>query len=184
MREIDVRTFRRSLGAMLDVYSAAMAPPDDQIPSRHMIMQRHATYPGFRAFLAERRRPLGTSVVGFIYGFQGGSGQWWHDVVDAELSLRIGRQHADEWLTNAFEVAELHVHPAHQGHGLGRKLLTALCEGRPESTAVLSTLDLRQDTPAKNLYRSVGFTDLLSQFDFPGGGPPYAVMGAPLPLKH
>jgi hypothetical protein len=68
VREIDVRTFRRSLGAMLDVYSAAMAPPDDQIPSRHMIMQRHATYPGFRAFLAERRRPLGTSIVGFIYG--------------------------------------------------------------------------------------------------------------------
>src|SRR5688500_7244189 len=44
VREIDVRTFRRSLGAMLEVYSAAMAPPDDQLPSRHMIMQRHATY--------------------------------------------------------------------------------------------------------------------------------------------
>ncbi|MEO5874998.1 MAG: GNAT family N-acetyltransferase [Streptosporangiaceae bacterium] len=184
MREIDVRAFRRCLGPMLDVYSAAMAPPDDQIPGRHMIMQRHATYPGFRAFLAERRRPLGSSVIGFIYGFQGGSGQWWHDVVDAELSLRLGRQHADSWLADAFEVAELHVHPAHQGHGLGRKLLTALCDGRTESTAVLSTLDVHPDTPAKFLYRSVGFTDLLGRFEFPGGGPPYAVMGAPLPLKN
>jgi ribosomal protein S18 acetylase RimI-like enzyme len=85
-------------------------------------------------------------------------------------------------LSDAYEVAELHVHPTYQGMGLGRKLLTTLCGERPERTVVLSTLDRRPETPAHRLYRSVGFVDLLSSFEFPGGGPPYAVMGAPLPL--
>ncbi|GAB3668842.1 GNAT family N-acetyltransferase [Actinocorallia lasiicapitis] len=184
LRQIDVRAFRRHLNGMLDVYIAAMEPPADQLPGRHTIMHKHSTYPGFRAFVVERRRTLGTTIAGFIYGFHGAPGQWWHDVVAGELSRRDGREHAKHWLSDTFEVAELHVHPAFQGQGLGRKLLTTLCAGREERTVVLSTLDLRPDTPARNLYRSEGFTDLLSQYEFPGGGPPYAVMGAPLPLSR
>jgi hypothetical protein len=45
---------------------------------------------------------------------------------------------------------------------------------------VLSTRDAQ--TPARKLYFSLGFADLLTDFLFPGGGPPYAVMGAALPL--
>ena len=45
---------------------------------------------------------------------------------------------------------------------------------------MLSTQDA--DSPARRLYRSLGFADLLTGFIFPGGGPPYAVMGAALPL--
>jgi GNAT superfamily N-acetyltransferase len=182
LREIDTRVFRRQLNNLLDVYIAAMEPPADQLPGRQTIMHRHSTYPGFRAFVVERKRPLGTTIGGFIYGFHGAAGQWWHDVVNGELAHRGGREHAETWLGDTFEVAELHVHPAFQGHGLGRKLLTTLCAERKERTVVLSTLDIRQDTPARFLYRSVGFNDLLAGFEFPGGGPPYAVMGAPLPL--
>ena len=39
-----------------------------------------------------------------------------------------------------------------------------------------------EQTPARKLYYSLGFADLLTNFLFPGGGPPYAVMGATLPL--
>lgn len=184
LREIDARAFRRGLNGLLDVYVAAMNPPAEQLPGRQTIMHRHATYPGFRAFVIERRRALGSTVVGFVYGFHGAPGQWWHDVVDLELVRRGGREHGATWLSDTFEVAELHVHPAYQGQGLGRRLLTTVCAERTERTVVLSTLDLRPDTPARNLYRSVGFTDLLSGFEFPGGGPPYAVMGAPLPLSR
>lgn len=182
LREIDVKTFQRMLNALVEVYVAAMNPPRNQLPGRQAIMQRHATHPGFRAFVMERRRALGSTVVGFIYGFHGSAGQWWHDVVESELQARNGPEYTEHWLSNAYEVAELHVHPAYQGMGLGRKLLTTLCSDRPESTVVLSTLDRRPETPAHRLYRSVGFVDLLSSFEFPGGGPPYAVMGAPLPL--
>lgn len=161
---------------MLATYAAAMEPPPEQVPGRRTIMRRHAAHPGFQAFVASRRR----AVAGFTYGFHGTPGQWWHDVVYDALAQIGGPEHAREWLGDAFELAELHVHPDYQGQGLGRGLITTLCGGRTERTVVLSTLDAR--TPARNLYRSLGLTDLLTGFRFPGGGPLYAVMGARLPL--
>jgi GNAT superfamily N-acetyltransferase len=177
IREIDARGYLRRLGGMLDVYAAAMIPPPDQLPGRRTIMERHARYPFFRAFVAERRR----NVLGFVYGFHGAPGQWWHDVVHHALTETGGKGHATTWLSDPFEVAELHVHPDHQGQGIGRRLLEELCTGRPESTVVLSTLD-RPGSRARKLYHSVGMTELLTGFEFPGGGPLYAVMAAPLPL--
>ena len=73
------------------------------------------------------------------------------------------------------------MHPDHQHRGLGRRLLLMLASGRGERTAMLSTPDT--ESAARQLYRSVGFSDLLTGYGFPGGGPPYAVMGAPLPLR-
>jgi len=184
LREIGVQAFRKRLTTFLDVYAAAMDPPADQLPGRHSIMYRHSTYPGFRAFVAEQPRRLpgrSPEIAGFIYGFRGATGQWWHDVVYEALTELGGPEHAEHWLADTFEVAELHVHPRHQSRGLGRALLTQICADRPERTVVLSTLD-RAETKARRLYRSVGMTDLLSTFEFPGGGPPYAVMGASLPL--
>ncbi|HEX4834231.1 MAG TPA: GNAT family N-acetyltransferase [Trebonia sp.] len=122
----------------------------------------------------------GQVVAGFAYGFHGQRGQWWHDTVATALATTYPPS-ATTWLADCIEVAELHVAPAYQGQGIGRRLLTTLTGGRPERTAVLSTQDA--DTPARHLYRSVGFTDLLSGFLFSGMEPPYAVMGAPLPLR-
>jgi GNAT superfamily N-acetyltransferase len=187
LREVDAPAFRKRIGALLDVYTAAMAPPPDQLSGRHTIMQRHAAYPGFRAIVAERRRSglrlPGTAPepAGFIYGFHGALGQWWHEVVYHALVDLGGRRYAEDWLADPFEVAELHVLPDEQGRGLGRRLLTGLCAGQPERTVVLSTLD-RPNSRARRLYHSVGMIDLLSDFEFPGGGPHYAVMGASLPL--
>ncbi len=70
--------------------------------------------------------------------------------------------------------------PPWQGKGIGRSLLLSLASGRPERTAVLSTADA--PTRARRLYRGLGFTDLLTDFRFSGSEPPYAVMGALLPL--
>jgi ribosomal protein S18 acetylase RimI-like enzyme len=70
--------------------------------------------------------------------------------------------------------------PSWQGKGIGRSLLLSLASGRPERTAVLSTADA--PTRARRLYRGLGFTDLLTDFRFSGSEPPYAVMGALLPL--
>ncbi|WP_245536863.1 MULTISPECIES: GNAT family N-acetyltransferase [Thermomonospora] len=184
VRELDERGFRRRLGPILQVYAAAMNPPRDQLPGRYSIMERHATYPRFRALVAETRRPFlrGATILGFAYGFHGAPGQWWHDVVRQGLTEAGGPQFAAEWLSDAFEVAELHVDPAHQGRGVGRTLLTRLCAGRSERTVVLSTLARDPETRARRLYRSVGMIDLLPDFEFPGGGPRYAVMGARLPL--
>lgn len=173
-RELDARGFLRRKDALLGIYTAAMRPPPGQLPGRRAIMERHATYPGFRALVVEHeRRP-----VAFCYGFHGVAGQWWHDVV--RRGLTGNGDPYGQWLADPFEIAEVHVLPAHQGHGIGRRMVTELCTGRGERTVVLSTLD--QESPARHLYRSLGLRDLLTGFQFPGGGPAYAVMGSALPL--
>ena len=184
LRPLDGPGLIRELDAVVGVYAAAMDSPAQQLPGRRMMMERHARYPAFRGLVAVTGDDgLGAdgTIVGIGYGFRGLSGQWWHDMVAAAITAASGRDTARAWMDDSFEVGELHVHPDHQGQGIGRHLLLGLTSGRPERTAVLSTLDA--ESRARRLYRSVGFTDLLTAFRFPGGGELYAVMGAPLPLR-
>lgn len=120
-------------------------------------------------------------VIAFAYGFHGERGQWWHDLVHSALAAAHDPAEADRWMADSFEIAEVHVRPDHQGQGIGRRLMLWLTDGRPEQTAVLSTPDA--DTRARRLYHRLGFSDLLTAFSFPGGSPPYAVMGTTLPLR-
>jgi ribosomal protein S18 acetylase RimI-like enzyme len=185
-RELGPREFRAAIRVLVGVYAAAMNPPDRTLSGREAIMDRHAASPGFRGLTAH----VDERLAGFTYGFHGENGQWWHDMVAAALATRSGAggsaaEYGGEgapgaWLDDSFEVAELHVMPAWQGRGIGRSLLLSLASGRPERTAVLSTADA--PTPARRLYRGLGFTDLLTDFRFSGSEPPYAVMGALLPL--
>jgi GNAT superfamily N-acetyltransferase len=124
--------------------------------------------------------PSPGDVIAFAYGFHGGSGQWWHDLVRSTLISRSGYDAAIEWLDDSFEVAEVHVRPEYQRRGIGKRMLYRLTGGRAERTAVLSTMDT--NSPARRLYRSLGFTDLLTGYRFSGAPVPYAVMGAALPL--
>ncbi len=183
LRPLDGPGLIRELDAVLAVYAAAMRTPAPQLPGRRMMMERHARYPEFRGLAAvtegDARGGDGT-IIGIGYGFPGQAGQWWHDMVAAAITAAAGRGASQAWMANSFEIGELHVHPDHQGRGIGRRILVSLASGRPERTAVLSTLDA--ESRARRLYRSVGFTDLLTGFRFPGGGEPYAVMGVPLPL--
>ncbi|MFO7252077.1 MAG: GNAT family N-acetyltransferase [Actinomycetes bacterium] len=177
LRRVDPEGFVQALHRVVEIYGAAMRPPADQMAGRAAIMRAHAAYPGFTCLFAETGDG---SVVGFGYGFHGLPGQWWHDVVRHALADRNGHRAAEEWFGDAFEIAEIHVHPDHQSRGIGRRLMHALCAGRPERTAVLSTLD--QPTAARHLYHSLGFVDLISGFTFPGGYEPYAILGRRLPL--
>jgi ribosomal protein S18 acetylase RimI-like enzyme len=184
--ELGAREFRAAIGDLVAVYAAAMNPPERLIGGREAIMDRHAASPGFRCLTA-----VDDGVVaGFCYGFHGESGQWWHDMVASALASRSGAGYSAPapespevvaWLEDSFEIAELHVLPPYQGEGIGRTLLLSVTDDRDERTAVLSTADAQ--TRARRLYRGVGFTDLLTGFRFSGSEPPYAVMGALLPLK-
>jgi ribosomal protein S18 acetylase RimI-like enzyme len=179
IRELGRADFHAELDALVGVYAAAMQPEPMQLPGRLSIMERHAGLPEFRAIAAVEGP--GSPIVGFGYGFHGAPGQWWHDVVKTGITESSGHAAATAWLADPMEVAELHVRPEFQGQGIGRRLLLTLTSGRVERTAVLSTQD--RHSPARYLYRSLGFTDLLRDFYFPGGGPAYAVMGASLPLR-
>jgi GNAT superfamily N-acetyltransferase len=121
-------------------------------------------------------------LIGFAYGFHGEGGKWWHDLVSRAVTSACGREAAADWLTDSFEIAEVHVLPGHQGQGTGHAMMLRLTAGRPERTAVLSTMDA--DTRARRLYRRLGFTDLIAGYAFAGTDDPYAIMGAPLPLRE
>jgi ribosomal protein S18 acetylase RimI-like enzyme len=207
LRELDRNQFLVNLDACAGIYAAAMNPPAEQLPGRYVIMERHSGYAAFRAVAAimlpdggaadrgavpagavpggravpgggaEGARPL---LVGFAYGFHCSGGQWWHDVVRRAAASALGARTADDWLGDSLEIAEVHVLPGHQGQGTGLAMMLRLTAGRPERAAVLSTMDA--NTRARRLYHGLGFTDLLTGFEFPGTDLPYAIMGAPLPL--
>ncbi|MGH3188130.1 MAG: GNAT family N-acetyltransferase [Streptosporangiaceae bacterium] len=177
--ELSPSDFAWRLDQLIAVYTAAMRPAAELLTGRRAVMAGHAANPGFRALAVIDDRS--GEPVGFGYGFRGAAGQWWHDTVSRALAASRGERAAAAWLDASFEVAELHVAPEYQGRGIGTDVLHRLAAGRPERTALLSTPDT--DSPARRLYRTSGFTDLLTGFLFPGGDPPYAVMGAELPLR-
>lgn len=143
----------------------------EELYGRRLIMAGHTANAGFCALAAVD----GGQAAGFCYGFHGAPGQWWHD----RVSTAVGDHRA--WLSDCLELAELHVRPEYQGRGIGSGLLRSLTTSRPEQTVVLSTGD--NETVARRMYRAAGFTDLLTGFRFDGVEPPYAIMGAELPLK-
>ena len=176
--ELNRTDFLTTAGEFVGIYAAAMGAEPGELPTRQAIMERHARNPEFRALAVSGGHPA--RIVAFTYGFRGMGGQWWHDVVRAGIAAGSGAAVASDWLDSVMEIAEVHVHPEFQARGIGRRMVLALTAGRSERTTVLSTRDAQ--TPARKLYYSLGFADLLTDFLFPGGGPPYAVMGAPLPL--
>lgn len=180
LRVTDQVNFLAGIEALIAVYGQAMRPPPEQLAGRRSIMERHAGNPAFRAVIAMTNGERG-QVIAFAYGFSGASGQWWHDVVRAGITVAVGARAASAWLADSFEIAEVHVRPEFQRRGIGRSMLLRLTAGCPHRTALLSTPDTA--SAARRLYSSLGFAELLTGFSFPGDGPPYVVMGAVLPLR-
>src|SRR3954449_3110357 len=166
----DVMTVYRR--AFLDLYEADPARAEAE---RAAHARTHVHRPGLRVVAAVGQGES-APLVGVAYGQPGARGQWWHDTVVSALPGDV----AQEWLSDTFEVVELHVLPEYQGSGLGRQLLRALLDGCGRRTAALSALEL-PDSPARRLYASEGFVPLLRQFTFNGSGTPYAVLVKRLP---
>jgi ribosomal protein S18 acetylase RimI-like enzyme len=134
------------------------------------ILPRHAARDGFRflAAFADGR------LAGFVYGYRGGPGQWWHDRVAAAL----GPEGAERWLAPGhLEFTELHVRPEFRRRGIGASLHDALLDGVDAPTAVLSTQT--DNEPAIALYAGRGWQVIVSYLDF-GSGRPFLIMGLDL----
>lgn len=154
------------------VYARAFAgPPYYSDPLRMEIeylrnlRERHVRKPGLTPIVAIDRG----IAVGTAYGYHLPPADWWGDMVRARLDpAGLG-----DWLKDTFVIVEVAVLPARQGSGIGRGLLNALLDGRPEPCAILST---RVDAPAHHLYRSLGF-DVVAEMTFVGNPSPYYIMG-------
>ncbi|HEY2172472.1 MAG TPA: GNAT family N-acetyltransferase [Mycobacteriales bacterium] len=163
---------RRRLDEAMAVYTTAMGYPAETGRSRAGFTAAHTSRSGFRCTAAI----AGDVLAGFGYGYTSQTGQWWHDQVNGALDRDI----AARWFVDCFELCELHVLPVWQGNGVGRELLTRLVDGIPERRVLLSTPEGR--TRAWQLYRSLGFVDVLRDHFFPGDRRPFAILGADLPF--
>ena len=142
-------------GALSDEWAAERLP-------------RHAARAGFVFLVA---RAADGSVAGFAYGYDGARGHWWSDQVARSLSAA---QRA-EWLDRPhYEVAELHVLPGVQRHGIGSTLLAYLLTRQPHDRAILSTQT--GSRKARDFYAKNGWQELAA-VDFGPGYPPYLVLG-------
>ncbi|MFE7141081.1 GNAT family N-acetyltransferase [Streptomyces sp. NPDC057644] len=157
----------------LHVQAAAFGLSQDEIDVRRHIVLRHLEHPHARALGATA--PDGR-LVGFVYGLPNDRAQWWSTIVEPYLRATG----SDGWLDDSFVITELHVHPDHQQRGIGRTLITAITDAVDHPRSILSAID--KDSPARALYRALGYRDLARQVVFPSAPQPYAVMGAPLPL--
>ncbi|MGC0329186.1 ribosomal protein S18 acetylase RimI-like enzyme [Streptomyces sp. SAI-170] len=158
----------------LAVQAVAFDLDADEVAVRRQIVLRHMTYPGARALGATSRGQL----VGFIYGMPNDRAHWWSTVVEPYLRAEGN----ETWLDDSFVITELHVHPAYQNRGIGRTLITTITDSAAEPRSILSAIDT--DSPARGLYHSLGYVDLARRVHFPSAPKPYAVMGAPLPLRR
>ena len=134
------------------------------------ILPRHVERDGFRFFGAF----VDDELVGFVYGYLGAAGQWWHDRVAAAL----GAEGSDRWLAPGhFEFTELHVRAEFRRRGIGGKLHDTVLDGLDAPTAVLSTQT--DNEPALALYRARGWRVIVPFLDF-GSGRPFLIMGKEL----
>ncbi|MFK0238429.1 GNAT family N-acetyltransferase [Streptomyces vinaceus] len=157
----------------LRVQAVAFGLSEEEVGIRRYIVQRHMGCRGARALGAFTEDG---ALAGFVYGMPNDRAYWWSSVVEPYLRA----QGQDGWLDGSFVITELHVHPGFQGRGVGRALITRLTDAAAEPRSILSAIDT--ESPARGLYRALGYTDLARQVHFPSASLPYAVMGAPLPL--
>ncbi|MEW1911480.1 GNAT family N-acetyltransferase [Kitasatospora sp. NPDC085895] len=156
----------------LEVQALAFGLTPEEVAVRLHIVGRHAQQPGVLALGAMS----GGRLVGFGYGMPNSREHWWSTVI--QPYLEAGGY--GDWLDGVFAVTELHVLPGYQGRGLGSSLIRGLCERSGKDRSILSAIDA--ETPARRLYRSLGYRDLARAVRFPNTVRPYAVMGARLPL--
>ncbi len=102
-------------------------------------------------------------LVGMLVGWPTASRDWWPRQVRPELAMTENLH----WLDDAFEVAELHVHPDVQRLGVGTALLEEAEKRVPQRRMVLST-NAVDNHRAREFYRRRGFRTLTGPFRWLG----------------
>lgn len=168
----------RRIDEVLEVFGEAMSYDETALQVRRGYISTHLRRPDFYAVatLAGDGR-----LLGFGYGYHSAPGQWWHDQVRAALT----EDERQRWLASCFELVEMHVRPAAQGHGLGEAQLRLLLSLPRDRTVLLSTPEADETrSRAWRLYRRNGFQDVVRRLAFPGDPRPFAVLGRMLPIDE
>lgn len=131
-----------------ELYAVVFAePPYNEGPEMaegfRRAFKREVKRDGF-AFIAARD---GDQLTGMAYGYTMPPGEWWRNAEpDPPAEIRDAPKLA---------VMEWAVHPAHRGHGIGRRLMDALLADRPEPWA---TLNVNPAAAARDIYLAAGWS--------------------------
>lgn len=180
IRRLSPQEFSLLAPQLVEIYIEAMDYNDSIRVSRTHAWRREISHPGFSAVVATTEG----GIVGLAYGFLGSPDTWW----DRQLRRGFyekGGPTEQQWalLRSYFELAEVHVRPGMQNHGIGRRLITELLWNVAADYVALSTPEVPQEgNSAFGLYRSLGFRDALRHHRYPGDSRPFALLYAPLPL--
>lgn len=169
---------RARLTEAVQLYVTAMGYPPTTTQQRTPMWSAHMLRRGWRGVGAFNSAD---ELVGVGYGYLGASGQWWHEQVRTGMLATLPSDRVEAWMSDYFELTELHVHPTAQGAGLGEKILRTLLSGAPGRAVLLSTPE--GPTRAWKLYRRIGFLDVLRDYRFAGDPRPFAVLGRGLPVE-
>lgn len=169
---------------LVDIYLQAMGYPRAMHAYCAEVWHQDSQNSGFTSVIGlVKGHEDAWSLAGVAYGFDGYKEHWWSQELRQELARSGTCSNFPGSNQPFFQIEEIHVIPSHQGHGLGRQLLTTLLKAVPAPMALLSTPEVPQeDNNAFKLYRSLGFTDLLRDFTFKGDNRPFAILKSPLPL--
>ena len=169
------RVLEELVGQVVEVWSAAHGLSSASATRREFgatRIPRHARREGFRFVGAFEPRGR---LVGFVYGYTGASGQWWHDKVAAALDPET----RTAWLEPPhFELTEIAVDPPYQGRGVGSRLHDAVLDGLPYERALLSAL--ADNGPVLDFYARRGWQVLLDELRFEPGRPVFSILGKEL----
>lgn len=178
-RRLSTQEFSLLAPDLVSIYLDAMDYPRTIASSRVNAWRRDIFHPGFTAIIAT----VGDTIIGVAYGFLGYRGYWWDNHLRAFLARAGSTEEHREKLASYVELAELHVLPQMQGHGVGKQLLLQLAWNLPAQYLLLSTPEVANEANrAFGLYRSLGFGDVARHVHYPGDRRPYAILAAPLPL--
>ncbi|WEH18296.1 GNAT family N-acetyltransferase [Streptomyces sp. VNUA24] len=83
----------------------------------------------------------------------------WHGVILRHEGRPIGMGRVVGDGGTAFQIVDICVHPAHQGRGLGRRIMAALTEELERRAPATAYVSLIADGPARFLYEKFGFAD-------------------------
>ncbi|MFM9589639.1 GNAT family N-acetyltransferase [Streptomyces scabiei] len=97
----------------------------------------------------------------------------WHGVILRHEGRPIGMGRVIGDGGTAFQIVDICVHPAHQGRGLGRRIMAALTEELERRAPATAYVSLIADGPARFLYEKFGFADTAAH----GSIGMYRVMG-------
>ncbi|AZA13960.1 GNAT family N-acetyltransferase [Corynebacterium choanae] len=174
---VDTATFRRCVPQLVDIYLTAMNYPRSLRADRIHSWQVASTREHHQAVIALDQET--NRLVGCCWGVPGSPTSWWDHCVRSYTQRHPTelRQPAS-LLENYFELSEIHVLPAAQGHGVGKHMLQVFLSQITAPWVLLSTPEVEHEANAAfHLYRQFGFVDVLRNVTFSGDHRPFAILG-------